>query len=155
MAKKVKNPPNLDLFGHEVSLQGVRDANDEARRQASIVEYVRWVVIDGTLIWAVPNGGYLLPKATAARLKWTGLLAGVLDLTLALPGGRSAYWETKTRTGRLSDDQKDIIAGLVALGHTWAVVRDIDDARRELARLGVRTREARGERYDQRGIESR
>jgi len=43
--------------------------------------------------------------------------------------------------GRLSDDQKDIIDRLRALGHSYAVVRSIDDARRELARLGIVTRE--------------
>ena len=31
---------------------------------------------------------------------------------------------------------------LEALGHRWALVRDIDDARRELAALGIETREA-------------
>ena len=56
------------------------------------------------------------------------MLAGVLDLTLALPEGRSAYWETKTPHGRLSDDQKAIIGQLQALGHSWAVVLSIDDA---------------------------
>ena len=47
------------------------------------------------MIWAVPNGG-LRSKSEAARLKWTGVLAGVFDLTLALPKGRCAFWETKT-----------------------------------------------------------
>ena len=51
--------------------------------------------------------------------------------------------ETKTPHGRLSDDQKAIIGQLQALGHSWAVVLSIDDARRELARLGITTREAR------------
>ena len=118
-----------------------RDPNAEANRQAAIVEYVRWVA-PHIICWAVPNGG-LRSKAEAARLKWTGVLAGVLDLTLALPEGRSAYWETKTPHGRLSDDQKAIIGQLQALGHSWAVVLSIDDARRELARLGITTREAR------------
>ena len=123
----------------ELSLRP-RDANAEARRQAAIVAYVRAVAPD-VVIWAVPNGG-LRSKAEAARLKWTGVLAGVPDLTLALPDARSAYWETKTPRGRLSDDQRDVIARLDGLGHSWAVVRDIEDARRELARLGVSTREA-------------
>jgi hypothetical protein len=117
-----------------------RDRNAEARRQASIVWYVRAVAPD-IRIWHVPNGG-LRTKSEAARLKWVGVLAGVLDLTLVLPGGRSAYWETKTPWTGLSDDQKDMIKALEALGHDWAVVLDIDDARRELRRLGVKTREA-------------
>jgi hypothetical protein len=121
-----------------------RDFNAEARRQAAIVEYVR-IVAPHILIWAVPNGGYR-DKSEAARLKWTGVLAGVLDLTLALPDGKSAYWETKTPKGRPSKDQKAIIGRLAKLGHTWALVRSIDDARLELERLGILTREVSHER---------
>jgi hypothetical protein len=117
-----------------------RDSNAEARRQAAIVEYVRWVAPQ-LVIFAVPNGG-LRSKSEAARLKWTGVLAGVLDLVLVLPEGRSAYWETKTPCGRLSNDQRAFISRLEANGHTWALVRDIDDARRELVALGIETREA-------------
>ena len=126
-----------DLFTRRFRrIREPRDPNAEAKRQAAIVEYVRWVA-PHIICWAVPNGGL------RSRLKWTGVLAGVLDLTLALPEGRSAYWETKTPHGRLSDDQKAIIGQLQALGHSWAVVLSIDDARRELARLGITTREAR------------
>ena len=117
-----------------------RDGNAEARCQAAIVEYVR-TVAPQILIWAVPNGG-LRSKSEAARLKWVGVLAGVPDLTLALHDRRSAYWETKTPHGRLSPDQMRVMRHLEALGHVCAVVRDIDDARRELQRMGVKTREA-------------
>jgi hypothetical protein len=122
--------------------RAVRDGNAEARRQAAIVDFVRWVAPD-IVIFHVPNGG-LRTKSEAARLKWVGTLAGVLDLVLVLPRGGTAFWETKVpKTGRLSDDQKDMIAALERLGHVWAIVRDIDDARRELERLGVVTREVK------------
>jgi hypothetical protein len=127
-----------DLFGRPLRRIPL-DRNAEARRQAAIVDYVR-TVAPQIVIWAVPNGG-LRTKAEAGRLKWTGVLAGVLDLSLALPDGRSAYWETKTPHGRLTDDQLAFIHSLTALGHSWAVVRSIDDARLELGRLGVATRE--------------
>ncbi len=113
--------------------------DDEESRQACIVEYVR-TVAPQILIWAVPNGGWR-SKREAGRMKWTGTLAGVLDLTLALPDGRCSFWETKTQKGRLSDKQKDICMVLRILGHDVAVVRSVDDARRELKRLNVRTRE--------------
>jgi hypothetical protein len=134
VGRRRQRAPAPDLFGLKP-----RDTNAEAQRQAAIVDYVRWVA-PHIVIWAVPNGG-LRTKAEAARLKWTGVLAGVLDLTLALPDARSAFWETKTPRGRLSDDQLAIIDRLTALGHSCAVVRDIDDARRELAALGIETRE--------------
>ncbi len=113
--------------------------DDEESRQACIVEYVR-TVAPHILIWAVPNGGWR-NKREAARMKWTGTLAGVLDLTLALPDGRCAFWEIKTPKGPLSSVQKDIISDLERLGHVWAVVRSVDDARRELKRLKIKTRE--------------
>ena len=94
-------------------------------------------------VWHVPNGG-LRTKSEAARLKWVGVLAGVLDLTLMLPEGRCAFWETKTPIGRLSDDQKDMIKSIERLGHTWAIVLSIDDARREL-KLPWASRCARGD----------
>jgi hypothetical protein len=117
-----------------------RDHNAEARRQAAIVEYVRYVAPQ-IVIFHVPNGG-LRSKAEAARLKWTGVLAGVLDLVLILPNARCAFWETKTPNGRLSDDQRAIIRRLTELGHSWAIVRSIDDARRDLTALGIETKEA-------------
>jgi hypothetical protein len=128
-----------DLFGRRERREPLGH-NAEARRQAAIVDYVRWTA-PHIVVWAVPNGG-LRTKAEAARLKWTGVLAGVLDLTLALPEARCAFWETKTPRGRLSDDQREFIGRIEALGHTWALVRSIEDARAELARLGVITREA-------------
>jgi hypothetical protein len=128
-----------DLFGRPLRRREL-DRNAEARRQAAIFEFVCWVA-PHLICFHVPNGGFRT-KAEAARLKWIGVLAGVLDLVLVLPEGRSAFWETKTPHGRLSDDQKAFIERLIALGHSWAVVRSIDDARRELAALGIETREA-------------
>jgi hypothetical protein len=125
------------LFGRRTARP--RDRNGEARRQAAIVDYVRRVA-PNVEIWAVPNGG-LRSKAEAGRLKWTGVLAGVYDLTLALPGGRSAFWECKTPWGRLSQAQCEWSLHMLALGHHLALVRSIDDARAELERYGIMTRE--------------
>lgn len=130
------NAEPRDLFGMSI----LPKRRDEDARQAAIVEYVR-LVAPQILIWHVPNGGFRL-KSEAARLKWMGLLPGVPDLSLVLPGGHSAYWECKTPKGRLSRDQIEFLRQVDQMGHSWAIVRDIDDARLELARLGVVTREA-------------
>ena len=127
-----------DLFGRRTARP--RDRNGEARRQAAIVDYVRRVAPD-VEIWHVPNGG-LRSKAEAGRMKWVGVLAGVYDLTLALPGGRSAYWECKTPWGQLSAEQSEWALRMLALGHHLALVRSIDDARAELQRYGIVTRES-------------
>ena len=113
---------------------------------AAIVDYVRYVAPQ-VLIWSVyPNGG-LRSKSEAARLKWTGVLAGVFDLTLAIcPKGRCS--SSAGRPRRPSGQGFQSIVGTYrpqaygVLGHVCAVVRDIDDARRELAELGIKTREA-------------
>jgi hypothetical protein len=117
-----------------------RDLNAEARIQAAIVEYVSYVAPQ-IIIWAVPNGG-LRSKSEAARLKWTGVLAGVFDLTLVLPNGRCAFWEVKTPDGYLSSDQLLFANRLISAGHSWAIIRSIEDARQELDALGVKTKEA-------------
>jgi hypothetical protein len=127
-----------DLFGRRTARP--RDRNGEARRQAAIVDYVRRVAPD-VEIWHVPNGG-LRSKAEAGRMKWVGVLAGVYDLTLALPGGRAAYWECKTPWGQLSQAQCEWSLRMLALGHHVALVRSIDDARAELERYGIVTRES-------------
>jgi hypothetical protein len=114
--------------------------NAEAKIQASVVQFVR-TVAPSVLIFSVPMGG-LRTKAEAALLRWTGALAGVLDLVLVLPGGRAAFWEIKTPVGRLSPAQCEMIARLDDLETPYAIIRSLDDARRELAALGISTREA-------------
>jgi hypothetical protein len=117
-----------------------RHGNAEARIQIAIVEFVRWVA-PYLVILHVPNGGWR-SKAEAARFKTMGVLPGASDLILVLPEGRSAWWEVKAPGGELSDAQDEFNDNLDRLGHVRAVVMSIDDARIELARLGIETREA-------------
>jgi hypothetical protein len=107
----------------------------EDQIQAAIVEWIR-TVAPGALVFAVPNGG-LRTKAEAARLKWTGVLAGVA------PVGRVFALEVKTEVGRLSENPRGIFDCLVAIGVQRAIVRSIDDVRRAFAAWGLDTREAR------------
>ena len=99
-----KQPDGRDLFGHKKP-----DWNQEARPQAAIVEYVRWVAPQ-IVIFHVPNGGWR-SKAEAARFKWIGVLAGVFDLVLILPDGRSAYWEAKRPKGRPVERRPEEVSG--------------------------------------------
>jgi hypothetical protein len=142
--------PGGSIWGHEVTAQTTleidrgfqrRDFNAEARIQAAIVEWVR-TVAPGVLIFAVPNGG-LRSKAEAARLKWTGVVAGIPDLVVIAPIGRVFLLEVKTASGRLSEDQHAIFGLLVALGTPRAIVRSIEDVRCAFVEWGIETREAR------------
>jgi hypothetical protein len=122
-----------DLFGRRR-----RDANAEARLQAAIVEWIR-AVAPSVLVFAIPNGGYRTP-AEAARMRWTGVLAGVPDLCIVAPGGRVHFIEVKTTTGSLSDAQRAVHDAMVALGTPPAVCRSLEDARRAIAAWDIPTR---------------
>ena len=116
-----------------------RAANAEARIQAAIVEWVRLVAPDA-LIFAIPNGG-LRSKTEAARMKWTGTLAGMPDLAVVAPAGRVHFLEVKAQGGSLSASQRVIHEALIALGTPPAIVRSIDDCRRAFTAWGIETRE--------------
>jgi len=134
-----------DLFEAEVKRRPDRnkrrpDRNKEGRIQIAIVEFVRWVAPQ-VVIFHPANGGWRT-TTEAARFKALGVLAGVPDLCLVLPHGRVAWWEVKADGGRLSPQQAAMISRMDESGHAVSIVRSIDDARIELALLGVETREA-------------
>lgn len=101
-----------------------RDFNAEPHIQAAIVEWVR-TVAPGVLIFAVPNGG-LSSKAEPARMKWTGVVAGVPNLIVIAPIGRVFFLEVKTASSRLPEEQRAVFNLLVALGARRAIARSIE-----------------------------
>lgn len=58
------------------------------------------------VIWFHPPNGEARSARTGARLKAMGVLAGVADLAVVLPGGLVRFLELKTPKGRLSPPQK-------------------------------------------------
>lgn len=48
---------------------------------------------------------------------------GMVDLVVALPGGRTVWCELKAPDGRLSEAQKKFRLGLLHHGHEWREVR--------------------------------
>lgn len=81
------------------------------------------------LAYAVPNGGSRHP-IEAARLKATGVKAGVPDVHLPVPRGPHAgLWiEFKSAAGRLSPEQQAWRSLLQSQGHIVVVCRQVDDA---------------------------
>jgi hypothetical protein len=79
-------------------------------------------------LFAVPNGGRI-DKATGARLKEEGVLAGVADLILLQRrGGYGALLiEMKTAGGRQSQSQKEWQAHVEADGYRYVVCRSLDE----------------------------
>ena len=102
---------------------------------AAQAEVIRWARMrqatapELELLYHIPNGGKR-GKLEACRLKAQGVKPGVPDLHL--PVARAGYhglWiEMKTATGRLSEDQRKIIAMLCAEGHRVEICRSAADA---------------------------
>ena len=72
------------------------------------------------VIYAVPNGGSRNVRE-AQRLKAEGVLAGVADLVVLLPQGKSLYIEMKVKGNCQTDNQKDFQKKVTILGHTYVV----------------------------------
>lgn len=84
----------------------------EAQEQAYLFNWAKWNVgqfpeLDE--MFAIPNGAGKLSKQTCAKLKRTGLKAGVPDIFLpAIRGGYGGMFiELKSMTGTVQDNQMD------------------------------------------------
>lgn len=111
----------------------------EDKIQASIVAYLR-TVLPNCRVFAIANGG-LRTKREAARLKWTGVLAGVPDVEIIAPGGKAYMIEVKAAGGSLSPEQKAFRDWMIANAVPHLVARSIEDVRAALAFWGVETKE--------------
>jgi hypothetical protein len=79
------------------------------------------------LLFAIPNGG-LRHKAVAAKMKMTGVVAGVADLFLAVPNHEyhGLFIENKIKPNRQTDSQKDFEKQVKAQGYAYEVCYDLD-----------------------------
>jgi hypothetical protein len=120
-------------------------APDRRRRQIPISEEaIHKAVIDalhflhapGVVFYHVPNGGWRHPT-TAGRFVRMGVRSGVPDITIHLPGGRTAFLELKAATGRLSPEQQRFMDQVAAIGCLTAVAYAIDEALEILRRWGA------------------
>ena len=81
----------------------------------------------GVYWFAIPNAGKRSANH-AMKMKAEGLRAGVADLCIMLPGGRSAFLELKKPGGRLSPEQKAFGETCKFLGHPWACAWSVTEA---------------------------
>lgn len=79
------------------------------------------------IVFHVPNGEKR-DLRTAAELKKDGVLAGIFDLGVIAPLGKTYWIEVKTDIGVLSDAQKDIHKRTKQNGHEVYVMRHVNDA---------------------------
>lgn len=86
-------------------------------------------------LYAIPNGGYLLSKAAAGKLKAAGLKKGYPDIGLDV--ARRGYYglriEMKRQSfGTVSEEQHAWIRRLKAQGYLAVVCRGFEDAKAQL-----------------------
>lgn len=110
--------------------------DEEAREQARLVAALRchWHLLPDELrpiVFAVPNGGKR-NAAEAANLKVQGALAGIHDLIIWLPGGRSLLVEMKAEKGSISTSQAGIHRHSTLLGFTTIVAYSAEGALAQL-----------------------
>lgn len=74
----------------------------------------------------VPNGTYR-SKKMAWIMKQQGLRAGVPDLVLLFPGGRTIFVELKSRYGKPSPAQKEFHEELRLMGFEVHIVKTLDE----------------------------
>lgn len=104
----------------------------EHKLQCACVRWFRYQYPElAGLFFSVPNGG-ARNAATGRRLKDEGVLAGVADLFLSVPGKgkHGLYIELKTLKGVVSDRQKAFADNVMGMGYAWEVCRTFDDFRR-------------------------
>jgi len=99
--------------------------HQESSLQTSCVKWFRYQY-PHLVIYAVPNGGSRNVRE-AQRLKSEGVLAGVADLTILLPQGKSLYIEMKVKGNRQTPNQKKFQQKAEALGHKYYVCYSFED----------------------------
>ena len=97
----------------------------ESVLQTSCVKWFRYQY-PHLIIYAVPNGGSRNVRE-AQRLKAERVLAGVADLVIMFPQGKSLYIEMKVKGNKQTDNQKEFQKIAETLGHTYAVCYSFDE----------------------------
>jgi hypothetical protein len=108
--------------------------------QRAIVGYVRSVAPE-CLIFAIPNAARRTAAGFAAN-GVPGLLPGIPDLCVLVPGGKAHFCEVKTSRTDLSDKQEAIRSRFISMDVPFAVVRSIEDMRAALAHWQIATKES-------------
>lgn len=101
---------------------------NEDQLQASVADFLAFALHDQPVVWThFPAGGYHLTPAARGRLFRLGLKAGFPDLLIQWRPARSLWIEMKTRSGTLSNAQKEMRGKLTEIGIPVVVARSVDD----------------------------
>lgn len=115
-----------------------KDASEEAIQKA-FFQWVKLACPKGVICFAVPNGEFR-HKATAARLKTLGVMAGVADVVVVLPDISVGFIEFKANKGVPNADQREFRKRCEAIGAPYAICRDSTEAKELVERWAIDAR---------------
>ena len=111
--------------------------DEEHQHQVAVILWWAYVCkgygLPGSALFAVPNGG-ARSKRTAGRLKAEGVRPGIPDLILPVARGiyRGLVVEMKSRVGRISPAQVEVLAWFESIGWRAVVCRSAEPAMDEI-----------------------
>jgi hypothetical protein len=109
---------------------GLRDrkkAKDAEPLEKDIQKQIlQWLSLKGMLAWRQNTGAVQLDKEGPSRYVRFGV-KGCCDILGVLPGGKFLGIEVKRGTGRVSPDQQQFIAMVLAAGGMAFVARSVED----------------------------
>jgi hypothetical protein len=111
-----------------------REAEEDIH--AAIIGLLR-AKADPRTIWYHPANGMHADPIHVSRFKRLGLLPGVADICLTLPGGRSAFLEVKSKDGRQSEAQKNFQLWCELNGAPYCIVKSLVEADAVLSEWGA------------------
>lgn len=114
----------------------------EASLQVTVVEHLRLLGVPGLVYFRIPNDGKRSPEAGLWE-KRMGLLPGVADLCILVPGKPALFLELKAKGGKPTPEQWLFGHAVEVAGHGWVCIDNIDDAREFLSGWGAIRQQAR------------
>lgn len=102
----------------------------EARLQADIVQ---WLQSEGYYFCSIPNEAKGRSAVGQMQLIAMGLRPGASDMVVILPEGKVVWVEVKDEKGDQSPAQVKFEARVKELGHTYIVVRSIEELQEKLS----------------------
>lgn len=118
----------------------VRQIPDQAEWQVqiSVMDHWRARAAPSSLVFAVPNGGYIMEPKVVAKLKAMGLTPGIPDLCVLVAGKPLLGLELKREgRGSQSGEQKAIQAAWEGCGAAYRIAHGLDEALTVLADYGA------------------
>jgi len=118
-----------------ITVDEYRSTISEHDLQSELVEHLEKV--PDMYVFAIPNAGFRTLRM-GARMKREGMRAGMADLGVMMPAGRIGWLELKrAKRSQQSIQQKAFQQRCLRLGHPYAIVKSLDEAKKILKLWGA------------------